>query len=116
MSKPLPIIAEPVIGIFGETVNVNDTVMCLTTSKSASLYKGKYLGFIRGSGRYAIRAKVEINSTRSAYFKHDGTQYDWRKDYDSKTYSDVCKTLVVKEISYTYVKTLNLNRIITLKE
>ena len=116
MASKLVRIEAPIKGIFGETVNVGDEVMVMTTGwGNAYLNKGKYLGYVEGSGYYKNCAQVAIAATRSIQLKPDGTEFNWSKDYHRDTWQEVQKTLVRKEIPYTRISTLKLNRIATLK-
>lgn len=110
-------IEAPIQGVLGNEVNVGDTVMVVSTGwGNTYVRKGKYLGYINGSGYYKQRAQVEIESKRYVRVKQDGTEFDWRTEYDHKTWPEVSKTLINKEVPYTYVTTLNLNRIATLSK
>jgi len=116
MAKKLVRIEAPIKGIFGETVNVGDEVMVMTTCwGNAYLNKGKYLGYVEGTGYYKQCAQIAIQSNRSVQFKPDGTEFNWNKDYSRDTWAEVSKTLVRREIPYTRIATLKLNRIATLK-
>ena len=117
MSSKLVRIEAPIKGIFGETVNVGDEVMAMTTGRgNAYLNKGKYLGYVEGTGYYKTRAQVAIETKRFVRLKPDGTEFNWSKDYHSDTWGEVSKTLTSKQIPYTRIATLNLNRIATLKD
>lgn len=110
-------IEAPIKGVLGNQVNVGDTVMVVSTGwGNTYVRKGKYLGYIEGSGYYKQRAQVEIHSTRNVQFKPDGTEFCWKKDYNYSTWPEVSKTLTRKEVPYTHVTTLNLNRIASLTE
>ena len=115
MSKAIRIEA-PIKGPLGNVVNVGDTVMVVTTgySHNVSVNKGKYLGYIKGTGYYTQRAQVEVEYTSYVQFKPDGTEFDWSKDYNHATYHEVSKTLTRKEVTLKRVSTLNLNRIATI--
>jgi len=116
MASKLVRIEAPIKGVFGETVNVGDEVMVMTTGwGNAYLNKGKYLGYVEGTGYYKQCAQIEVQRTRYAQFKSDGTEFSWKKDYHRDTWHEVQKTLTRKEISYTSITTLKLNRIATLK-
>lgn len=109
-------IEAPIKGIFGEQVNVGDEVMVMTTGwGNAYLNKGKYLGYVEGKGYYKTCAQVAIETKRYVQLKPDGTEFNWVKDYHRDTWQEVQKTLVRKEIPYTRISTLKLNRIATLK-
>jgi hypothetical protein len=113
------IIQDSIDGIFGEKVNVGDQVMVVTTGYShrVNVRKGIYKGYVdTGMGwRKSKKAKIEINTTRSIQVKPDGNEFCWNKDYDSATWQTVKDTLVRKEVPYTYMTTLQLNRIATIK-
>jgi uncharacterized membrane protein len=112
------IIQDSIKGVFGEEVNVGDQVMVVTTGYShrVNVRKGIYKGYVESQGYYkGKRAKIEINTTRNIQVKPDGSEFIWRKDYNSATWPEVSKTLVRKEIPYTYQTTLQLNRIATIK-
>jgi hypothetical protein len=116
MASKLVRIEAPIKGIFGETVNVGDEVMVMTTGwGNAYLNKGKYLGYVESNGWYKQCAQIAIESKRHVQVKPDGTEFNWKKDYDSATWKEVSKTLTRKEIPYTRITTLKLNRIATLK-
>jgi hypothetical protein len=117
MASKLVRIEAPIKGVFGETVNVGDEVAVMTTGwGNAYLSKGKYLGYIEGNDYYyKRRAQIAIETTRIVQLKPDGTEFNWNKDYSSATWEEVSKTLVLKEIPYTRITTLKLNRIVTLK-
>jgi hypothetical protein len=117
MAKAKTVIQGTIKGAF-EDVRVGDKVMVVTTGRSATrVNKGTYIGYIEGSryGTTVKKAVIEVEATRFAQFKPDGTEFDWRKDYDSKTYPTIKDTLTQRQISYTRRTTLKLNRIATLK-
>jgi hypothetical protein len=114
------IIQAPIKGVFGEDVQVGDQVMVVTTgySHNVSVRKGIYKGYIESTSGYHRgykRAKIEIQTTRSIQVKPDGTEFNWRKDYDSATWDTVKGTLVRQVVPYTHQTTLQLNRIATIK-
>ncbi len=113
------IVQDSIEGIFGEKVNVGDQVMVVTTGYShrVAVRKGVYKGYVESRGwcKGGKKAKIEIQSVRHVQLKPDGTEFDWRKDYNSATYQEVSKTLIRKEVPYTYMTTLQLNRIATIK-
>ena len=115
MSKAIRIEA-PIKGALGNNINVGDTVMVVTTGYShrVSVNKGKYLGYIEGTGYYKKRAQVEVEYTSYVQIKPDGTEFDWSKDYNHATYQEVSKTLTRKEVTLKRVSTLNLNRLATI--
>lgn len=117
MASKLVRIEAPIKGVFGETVNVGDQVMVMTTGwGNAYLNKGKYLGYVEGNGYYKQRAQIAIESNRYVQIKPDGTEFNWNKDYHQDTWKEVSKTLTRKQIPYTRITTLKLNRIATLKD
>ncbi len=113
------IIQDSIQGVFGEQVQVGDQVMVVTTGYShrVNVRKGIYKGYIESQGwnRKEKRAKIEINTTRSIQVKPDGTEFNWKTDYNQGTWAEVSKTLTRKEVPYTYMTTLQLNRIATIK-
>lgn len=118
MGKLATVIAAPIEGALKNTINVGDTVMVVTTGYShrVSINKGKYVGYITGSGYYDKRARIEVETTRTFQVKPDGTEFNWSKDYDSATWDDVRPTLTYKTEPYIRKTTLNLNRIAAIKE
>jgi hypothetical protein len=110
------VIAAPIKGALGNDVNVGDTVMVVTTGYShrVRVNKGKYVGYIEGSGYYSKRARIEVEKERTIQVKPDGTDFDWRKDYDSKTWKEVQPTLTTRTEKYIVKSTLCLNRIATI--
>ncbi len=117
MAKKKVRIEAPIKGVLNKQVNVGDTVMVVSKNhRAVSCNRGKYLGYIESPGRYPKRAQVEVVYETSALHKPDGTVFDWRADYDPKTYEEVKKTLTIKPTTLTYTTTLNLNRIATIKE
>lgn len=116
MASKLVRIEAPMTGVFGETVNVGDEVMVMTTGwGNAYLNKGKYLGYVEGNGWYKQCAQIAIETKRYVQLKPDGTEFKWNKDYHRDTWEQVKNTLTRKEIPYTRITTLKLNRIATLK-
>lgn len=116
MASKLVRIEAPIKGVFGETVNVGDQVMVMTTGwGNAYLNKGTYLGYVEGNGYYKQCAQIAIETKRYVQLKPDGTEFNWSKDYHKDTWQEVNKTLTRKEIPYTRISTLKLNRIATLK-
>jgi hypothetical protein len=116
MASKLVRIEAPITGVFGETVNVGDEVMVMTTGwGNAYLNKGKYIGYVEGNGYYKQCAQIAVETKRYAQMKPDGTEFNWKKDYNHATWPEVSKTLTRKEIPYTRITTLKLNRIATLK-
>jgi hypothetical protein len=113
------IIQDSIQGVFGEQVQVGDQVMVVTTGYShrVNVRKGIYKGYVdTGMGwRKSKKAKIEINTTRSIQVKPDGTEFNWKTDYNQATWDTVKNTLVRKEVPYTYMTTLQLNRIATIK-
>lgn len=117
MASKLVRIEAPIQGVFGENVNVGDQVMVMTTGwGNAYLNKGTYLGYVECTGHYKQRAQVAIKTKRYAQLKPDGTEFNWNKDYNPNTWQEVRKTLTHKEVPYTRISTLKLNRIATLKD
>jgi hypothetical protein len=111
------VIQAPLLGALDQEVNVGDTVMVVTTGYSrVGIRKGVYKGYIEGSGYYPKRARIEVQTTRTIQYKPDGTPFNWSKDYDSNTWNDVRPTLVFKTEPYVHETTLNLNRIVSIKE
>lgn len=111
------VIAAPIKGALGTEIQVGDTVMVVTTGYShrVSVKKGKYVGYIESSGYYyKKRARVEVEGIRSFQVKPDGTEFNWSKDYDPKTWDTVKNTLVRRTEPCIYKSTLNLNRIATI--
>lgn len=110
------VIAAPIKGALGNDVNVGDTVMVVTTGYShrVRVTKGKYVGYIQGSGYYPKRARIEVEAERRILTKPDGTDFCWKKDYDSKTWAEVQPTLVYRTEKYIAKSTLCLNRIATI--
>jgi hypothetical protein len=116
MTSKLVRIEAPIKGIFGENVNVGDEVMVMTTGwGNAYLRKGKYLGYVEGTGHYKQCAQVSIVLERRVQMKPDGTEFNWNKDYNMHTWDAVRATLTIKKVPYEYITTLKLNRIATLK-
>lgn len=117
MASKLVRIEAPITGVFGETVNVGDEVMVVTTGYSHRVHvaKGKYLGYVESAGYYKQRAQIAVETKRHVQIKPDGTEFNWNKDYHRDTWQEVSKTLTRKEITYTRITTLCLNRIATLK-
>jgi len=114
------IIEAPIKGVFNEDVQVGDQVMVVATGYShrVTVRKGIYKGYIESASGWSKgqkKAKIEISTTRGIQVKPDGTEFIWRKDYNPTTWPEVSKTLVRKEIPYTYQTTLQLNRIATIK-
>jgi hypothetical protein len=118
MGKLATVIAAPIEGALKNTINVGDTVMVVTTGYShrVSVSKGKYVGYIQGSGYYDKRARIEVETERSFQVKPDGTEFSWSKDYNSATWEQVKSTLTWKKEPYIRKTTLNLNRIAAIKE
>ncbi len=111
------LIQAPMKGVFGETVNVGDKVMAVTTSwGNAYVAKGTYIGYIEGSGYYKQCAQIESERERRVLVKPDGTPFNWKKDYNGATWSEVQPTLTYKTEKYIRTSTLKLNRIATIKE
>lgn len=117
MGKAKSVIAGPITGLFGQEINVGDTVVLVTTGYShrVNVRKGKYVGYIESTGHNARRARVEVDSTRSFRVKPDGTEFNWKKDYDSKTWNTVKDTLILKSEPCVIKATLQLNRLTTVK-
>lgn len=117
-------IEAPIKGVFGETVNVGDKVMVMTTGwGNAYLNKGKYIGYVEGSGYYKQCAQIEIectgykrlwNDTKEEFDYRGNREKDLYKDYSTYNQKLQEQTHVV-EYKYTRISTLNLNRIATLK-
>jgi hypothetical protein len=117
MGKVKQVIAAPITGVFGDEINVGDTVMLVSTGYShrVNVKKGKYVGYIQSTGNYPRRARIEVESTRSFQVKPDGTEFNWSKDYDSATWATVKDTLVRRVEPCIVKSTLNLNRIAKIK-
>lgn len=111
------VIAAPIKGALGNDVNVGDTVMVVTTGYShrVRVSKGTYVGYIEGSGyHYKQRARIEVERERRVLTKPDGTDFSWKKDYDSATWKEVQPTLTYRTEKYIQKSTLCLNRIATI--
>lgn len=110
------VIAAPIKGALGNDVNVGDTVMVVTTGYShrVRVTKGKYVGYIQGSGYYPKRARIETEAERSVLVKPDGTDFCWKNDYNHLTWSTVQPTLTRRTEKYIAKSTLCLNRIATI--
>jgi len=110
------VIAASIKGAFGADVNVGDTVMVVTTGYShrVRVTKGKYVGYINGSGYYKKRARIEIEKERIIQVKPDGTDFVWSKDYHRDTWAQVQPTLTYRTEKYIQTSTLCLNRIATI--
>lgn len=112
-----PVIQAPIEGALGQEVQVGETVLVVSTgAHNVNIRKGVYKGYIEGSWYYPKRARVEVVTERTDWYKPDGNRFDWRKDYNTNTYADVQPTLVMKTTPYVYTTTLNLNRIVAIKE
>ena len=126
MTSKLVRIEAPIKGVFNQMVNVGDEVIIMTTGwGSASLDKGKYLGYLECKGDYRQRAQVEIEQTGYKRFWND-TKEEFAHGgacekalYSDSDYSTYLKKLQeqthVIEYKYTRISTLKLNRIATLK-
>jgi uncharacterized membrane protein YcgQ (UPF0703/DUF1980 family) len=110
------VIAAPIKGALGNEVNVGDTVMVVTTGYShrVRVSKGKYVGYIQSKGYYPQRARIEVEKERSILVKPDGTDFDWKRDYNHNTWSTVRPTLTNRTEKYIQQSTLCLNRIATI--
>lgn len=118
MAKAKQVIQESIQGVFKEDVQVGDKVMVVTKGRgSVGINKGTYIGYVEGKdyGRTVKKAVIEVDATRFAQFKPDGTEFNWRTDYNSATYDSIKGTLTSRQIPYTRRTTLKLNRIATLK-
>jgi hypothetical protein len=118
MSKVKSVIQKPITGVFKEDVQVGDKVMVVTTGRSrVSVRQGVYLGYTEGTkwGRAVQKAVIEIHTKRNVWFKSDGKEFDWRKDYNAATYDQIKGTLEQREVPYVHRTTLKLNRIATIK-
>lgn len=118
MAKAKQLIQASITGVFKEDVRVGDKVMVVTKGRgSVGINKGTYMGYVEGTqyGNTIKKAVIDIDATRYANFKPDGTEFNWRTDYNSATYDQIKGTLVSKQIQYTRRTTLKLNRIATLK-
>ena len=116
MTSKLVRIEAPIKGVFNQMVNVGDEVIIMMTGcGSASLNKGKYLGYVECKGDYRKRAQVEIEYEVNQWFNPDGTLFDWKKDYSYAKWPEVKKTLTIKPSKRIHISTLKLNRIATLK-
>lgn len=119
MGKLATVIESPITGALGTEIKVGDTVMVVTTGYShrVSVKKGVYKGYIESNGYYyKRRARVEVEGTRSFQVKPDGTEFNWSKDYDPKTWQEVKDTLVRRTEPCVFKTTLNLNRIATITQ
>lgn len=118
------LIQAPIKGALGNEVQVGDTVMVVTTGwGNTHCTKGKYLGYVEGTGYYKHRAKVEVQEKAYVrYWKDTGAKFHYsgereRNMMGGTAYYDILRNdTVVKEEPYTRVTTLNLNRIATLKD
>jgi hypothetical protein len=111
MTAKQPIIQESIADPFGGVVNVGDTVMVVTTGYShrVNINKGKYIGYtLNGNVK---KAKVEINSEVKEWFhKETKERFSWSKhgSFNQNNFD-------LKSTPYTWVTTLQLNRIASLK-
>jgi hypothetical protein len=125
MSKAVRILA-PIKGALGNEVQVGDTVMVVTTGYShrSTCSRGKYVGYIEGTGYYKKRAQIEIectgykrlwNDTKEEFTYGGAREKALYTDY--ATYSkNLNEQTHIVEHKYTRISTLNLNRIATLKD
>lgn len=109
------LIQAPIKGVFDKDVNVGDQVMVVSTGwGSVYVRKGTYKGYIEGNGYYKKRARVEIATERRQWIhKGTGEPYDYYKHGSFGVIGDSFETKVTP---HTYLTTLNLNRIATIKE
>lgn len=124
MSKAVRIEA-PIKGALGNEVQVGDTVMVVTTGwGNTYCARGKYLGYVEGTGHYKKRAQIEVEHTGYKRLWNDtGEEFDYRGAREKSLYTDYVtysqklqeQTHTV-EYKYTRLSTLNLNRIATLKD
>lgn len=126
MSK-LKRIEAPIKGALGNEVNVGDTVMVVTTGwGNTYCNRGKYLGYVEGTGYYKKRAQIEVeqtgykrlwNDTKEEFTYGGAREKALYSDYPTPTYSKKLQEQThVVEVKYTRISTLNLNRIATLKD
>lgn len=104
-------IEKPFSGLFDQTVNVGDKVIVVTTSTGFTrVHKGTYVGYIESTGE-TKRAQVQIETERTFHIKPDGNVFDWYKDYNYRTWEEDKKTLKTEVRPYSYITTLQRNRI-----
>ena len=118
MAKAKQVIQAPITGLFKDDVQVGDKVFVVTTGRgSVRTNKGTYIGYVEGKNYNSTikKAVIEVEYTRYAQMKPDGTIFDWRKDYNSATYEQIKGTLKSVQIPAVRRTTLKLNRIATLK-
>lgn len=123
MSK-LKRIEASIKGALGNEVQVGDTVMVVTTGwGNTYCQRGKYLGYVEGTGYYKKRAQIEIECTGYKRLWNDTNQeFTYGGEREKALYANYAtysKNLQEQthtiEYKYTRITTLNLNRIATLK-
>lgn len=116
--KPLAVVhVKPVTGALDTTINPGDEVMVVRSGYSNNVHcdKGIYIGYIVSEPTGNLRARVQMEKPHYSWHFPDGREFDWRTDYNRDTYDEVKKTLVHRESTRTFISTLWLNRIATLK-
>jgi hypothetical protein len=116
--KPLAVVhVKPITGALGTTVHPGEEVMMVRSGwgNSVGCDKGTYVGYIISVPTGNLRARVSMEQKYNSWHFHDGREFDWKTDYNSATYGDVQKSLVLKEKTRTVYITLNLNRIAAIK-
>ena len=125
MTSKLTRIEASIKGALGNEVNVGDTVMVVTTGwGNTYCARGKYLGYVEGTGYYKKRAQIEIECTGYKRLWNDTKEeFDYRGAREKALYSNYAtysKNLQEQthtvQYKYTRLSTLNLNRISTLKD
>lgn len=117
MARAKTVIQGTIKGEF-QDVNVGDKVVVVTRGRGyTGVRQGTYMGYIEGVqyGQTHKRAVIDILSKRYVQIKPDGTEFDWRRDYNSATYNDVKATLTTREVEYVRRTVLKRNRIATIK-
>lgn len=118
MTAPKQIIAQPILGACNKMVNPGDRVVFVTTGwGNAYINEGTYLGYIECDSRWSgntRKAKVEVHATRNIWMHEDGTPHDWNKHGSFSQVKD--KLTLMKDVPYTYRTTLQLNRMVPVKE
>lgn len=123
MASKLVRIEAPIKGALGNEVQVGDTVMVVTTGwGNVHCNRGKYLGYVEGTGYYKKRAQIEVEHTSYKRLWNDtNEEFDYRGAREKALYADSTYSQKVQEqthlveFKYTRLSTLNLNRIATLK-
>lgn len=114
---PVEVHVKPITGAIGTTIQPGEQVMMVRSGygNHVGCDKGTYIGYIVSKPTGNFRARVAMEQKYSHWCHPDGREFDWKTEYDSRTWAEVKDTLHIENKTRTVHVTLHLNRIAAIK-